>query len=418
MSIPYLSFNSHGLEIKSDNDEYSKTKKKILDQIENQCFEFINVLKKNKFSEISRLSKKFKKFENVVFLGTGGSSLGGKTLFSLKNDKSQKKNSPSLFFVENVDSFSMSNLIKKINLDRTGVVVISKSGETLGTLAQYFYIVQEMRKKKIILKEKFLVITEKKMSTLKKIQETERFEYFQHEKDVGGRFSVFSIVGLFPAALVGLDIKFFCDGARKFLDYITHSKSHTKNFDHFFLSTYAQYKLIRKGKNISVFMPYVDCLKNFSLWLRQLWAESIGKKGMGSTLVNALGTVDQHSQLQLYLDGPRDKFFTILGRTKRETLKKDKIKCFIGEKEKYLILHNKTIDELMYAEMQATFKTIEHKGLPCRIITLDEIDEQSIGALMMFFFLETIFTCYLFNVDPFDQPAVEEIKILTKKFLA
>ena len=135
MSIPYLSFNSHGLEIKSDNDEYSKTKKKILDQIENQCFEFINVLKKNKFSEISRLSKKFKKFENVVFLGTGGSSLGGKTLFSLKNDKSQKKNSPSLFFVENVDSFSMSNLIKKINLDRTGVVVISKSGETLETLA-------------------------------------------------------------------------------------------------------------------------------------------------------------------------------------------------------------------------------------------------------------------------------------------
>ena len=170
----------------------------------------------------------------------------------------------------------------------------------------------------------------------------------------------------------------------------------------------------KRGVNMTVMMPYSDSLNNLSLWYRQLWAESIGKKGIGITPINALGTVDQHSQLQLFLDGPKDKFFTLIGKFPDKASKK--ILCNYFKKMKF-IMDNKSLENLMNAEMKATIETLKNKGLPIRVIMLKNFNERLIGSLMMFLFLETIFACSLFEVDPFDQPAVEEGKKLAKKYL-
>ena len=173
--------------------------------------------------------------------------------------------------------------------------------------------------------------------------------------------------------------------------------------------------LQKKGINISVIMPYIDNLNNLSFWYKQLWAESIGQKEKGTTPVNSLGTVDQHSQLQLFLDGPKDKFYTIIGRKK----KKDHslLDCSYGENKKIKLLHNKSLEILLKAEMDATIKTLENKKLPIRFFELDLLNEECLGSLMMYFFIETILCCYLVDVNPFDQPAVEDGKELTKQNL-
>lgn len=260
--------------------------------------------------------------------------------------------------------------------------------------------------------ERFFVITENKKSTLKSIQEEERFNYIEHKPDIGGRYSIFSVVGLIPAKLAGVDIKKFRDGAISFLE--TLLTNDTKIFDNYFLSSLSLILLNKNGFNISVMMSYIEKLQNFSLWYKQLWSESTGKNGKGITPINSLGTIDQHSQLQLFLDGPRDKFFTIIGKKKR--LDSINLDCSFGKK-KYKILDKKNLEELMYAEMNSTITTLKNKGNPLRFIELEKVDERTIGSLTMFFFLETIFCSYMLKVNPFDQPAVEESKILTKKYL-
>ena len=174
-------------------------------------------------------------------------------------------------------------------------------------------------------------------------------------------------------------------------------------------------QLIKNNFNMNVLFTYLDSLQNFSLWFRQLWAESIGKNGHGSTPINAVGTVDQHSQLQLYLDGPKDKFFTIIGMEK--PLKSNKLNCHINKINLSESLHKKTLGDLLFVEMKATYQTIKNKNIPLRLIKLNKIDEETLGSLIMCFFIETIYTCYLLKINPFDQPAVEEGKKLAIKFL-
>ena len=256
-----------------------------------------------------------------------------------------------------------------------------------------------------------IFITEDKKSTLKSIQEEEKLLFSPHPNSIGGRYSVFSIVGLLPAKVVNFNIKSFCDGAKYFLKDLASSK----NFDYYFLPIFNLIKLNEKGINMSIMMPYYDSLNSLSLWYRQLWAESIGKNGKGITPINSLGTVDQHSQLQLYLDGPRDKFFTIIGKKKEE--KNMKMDCRYAKSKIFDSLHNKSLETLLNAEMNATIQTMKNKKLPMRVLTLDSLSENFMGSLMMFFFLETIFSCFLLDLNPFDQPAVEEGKKLTKIFL-
>ena len=260
-------------------------------------------------------------------------------------------------------------------------------------------------------KKRIFIITEKKNSSLKKIQQEEGYYFIEHDKSIGGRYSVFSVVGLLPAALSSFNIKNFVRGGKKFLSLIENDNF----FDSTFFSSLAMILLQKKGVNISVIMPYIDNLNNLSFWYKQLWAESIGKKKMGTTPVNSLGTVDQHSQLQLFLDGPRDKFYTIIGRKKKK--RQSFLDCNYGKSKKIEILHKKSLEILLRAELDSTIETLEKKKLPMRFIELDLLNEECIGSLMMFFFIETILCCYLVNVNPFDQPAVEDGKVLTKKIL-
>jgi glucose-6-phosphate isomerase len=404
-------FNLHYFESELKSKVYLSTKKKIFKDISSKSFGFLKDIYCDNLGEITKLADHLRNFENVLFLGTGGSSLGGKTLVSIKENFFFKDSSPKIFFLENVDEWSISRLIMKINLQNTALVVISKSGETIETLSQFFFLKNEMKEIDNF-KKKVFIITENKKSTLKEIQEEEGFKFYEHKKNIGGRFSIFSLVGLLPASLAGFEISSFREGGKLFLKNLIDDESF---FDNQFFSTLCLMNLYKKNYNISVFMPYSDRLDNLSFWYRQLWAESIGKNRMGITPVNALGTVDQHSQLQLYLDGPSDKFFTFIFEKKKKFNKK--LDCSYGEDKNFSLLHNRPFENLLIFELRATIETLKQKKAPLRVIELDKINENAIGSLIMFLFLETIFSCYFIDVDPFNQPAVEEGKILTKEFL-
>ena len=408
MLFSQITYNVDSLKKNIKSNKYKSAKTKLIKLIKRKSFGFIEDLYENNFNKIQKIVQKLKKFQNVIFLGTGGSSLGGKTLVSLKKNFYTNDLNPKIFFIENVDENSIEGLLKNINLNKTAVVVISKSGETIETLSQFFYLKNKFK----IFKNNVFIITENKKSTLKEIQEKEKLYFIEHKENIGGRFSIFSMVGLIPGALSGCNIENFKIGAKSILKKIL--KNNSENFDDYFFPSFAITSLNKKKINISVMMPYVDRLKNFSSWYKQLWAESIGKDNKGITPVDALGTVDQHSQLQLYLDGPADKFFTLIGK---KTKIKNKINCKFGNKNIYSVLHNKSLEELMNAELQATLFTICKKGLPSRYIEMEKVDEKSLGSLIMFFFLETIFSSFLLNINPFDQPAVEQGKVLTKKYL-
>ncbi|UNM06778.1 MAG: hypothetical protein H6925_02185 [Holosporaceae bacterium] len=262
----------------------------------------------------------------------------------------------------------------------------------------------------------FVVITENKKSSLRQLANHYKIPIIDHPPKLGGRFSVFSVVGLLPAMIVGLDPFEIREGATRILDRLL-SIDNIENFSPAIGAGLSYLLEKEKGKTISVMMPYIDELNQFSFWYRQLWAESLGKKGKGTTPVNALGAVDQHSQLQLYLDGPKDKFYTVIvssmenkGAPLTEPFHK------IENSVKYL--EGAAIGDLMEAEQRATIDTLIKNKRPTRVIEIPDLTPDFMGMLMMHFMLETIFMAGLYGVDPFDQPAVEEGKVLARQYLA
>jgi glucose-6-phosphate isomerase len=342
----------------------------------------------------------FENFEDILILGTGGSSLGGKTLYVLATQKA-----PRLHFMDNVDPHTFKRLLETINPKSTGVLAISKSGSTIETLFQLLVCLQYFEKES--LKDHFMVVTEPTPNPLRKIAEEKKWTCLDHPTTVGGRYSCFSVVGLLPIILAGLNPFAFREGAQRVLDH--HLKDDCPPaLEAAAMSVYLEN---HHQKTLSVMLPYADQLDSFALWYRQLWAESLGKQGKGSTPIRALGTVDQHSQLQLYLDGPKDKFFTLLApkwQGKGETIHSSLVPELKG----------KTMGDLFEAELRATYETLVRNQCPTRLITLDTLNESSLGALMMHFMIETILTSYLIGVNAFDQPAVEEGKRLAKEYLA
>jgi glucose-6-phosphate isomerase len=235
-----------------------------------------------------------------------------------------------------------------------------------------------------------------------------------HDTGVGGRYSALTNVGLLPAAMLGLDIAAVREGAGLALAPVL-AKKPAAQVPAALGAALSVALAENNDKSISVLMAYCDRLQRFTHWYVQLWAESLGKNGKGTTPLAALGPVDQHSQLQLFIDGPRDKLFTVvtvdgagLGpRIDGELAKLAGEPGFAG----------KTIGDLVAAEGRATAETLAKNGCPVRTIHVNKLDEESLGALMMHFMLETIIAAHLLGVDAFDQPAVEEGKILAKKYL-
>ncbi len=347
---------------------------------------------------------KIKKKKFVVF-GTGGSNLGARALINTLINQPN-----NILFFDNIDPLFFQNQIVNLDIKTTGFIIISKSGTTPETLSQFGSVINLAREKNNLdlLFKNSLVVTEFKDSPLYNIAKKNNCKLLEHKKDIGGRYSIFSNVGMIPAILSGLDVKKIHSGALKAIkknDYLDSIK-------------FAQiFKYCSSNNYLSnVIMTYSDGLNYFGKWYLQLWAESIGKKNRGVTPLHAIGTTDQHSQLQLYLDGPKDKFFTFI---KSNYQKKGlKIDANIMKDQSVNYLLNKTMGDLMHAEQDATIDTFKLNKFKYREILLNEINEESMGALMADSIIETIATCIYFEVDPFDQPAVEQGKILTKKYLS
>jgi glucose-6-phosphate isomerase len=241
-----------------------------------------------------------------------------------------------------------------------------------------------------------------------------RVPFLDHDTGVGGRYSALTNVGLLPAAMFGLDIAAVREGAALALAAVL-AKKPAVQVPAAVGAALSVALSEGKSKSISVLMAYCDRLQRFTHWYVQLWAESLGKNGKGTTPVAALGPVDQHSQLQLFIGGPRDKLFTVVTvdgagvgpRIDGELAKLAGEPGFTG----------KTIGDLVAAEGRATAETLAKNGCPVRTIHIRKLDEESLGELMMHFMLETIIAAHLLGIDAFDQPAVEEGKVLAKKYL-
>ncbi len=357
-------------------------------------------------------------FDDVVILGTGGSSLSGQTLCRLADvGFGPREGAPRLHFFDNVDPHSISAMLERLALDRTGFIVISKSGSTAETMTQFLVCLKAVQD--VVGKDNavghFTAITEPGDKLLRRLAKNHGMTVLDHDPDIGGRYSALSLVGLLPVMIAGLDAKAVREGAARVLNPVLAGEPPEKI--EAVVGAAISVGLATENNILStVMMPYVDRLADFGLWFRQLWAESLGKQGKGTTPINALGTVDQHSQLQLYLDGPRDKMFTVImlscagdGPSVDPALADDKGLAYLS---------GKSVGDLMDAEQRATAETLIRNKRPTRIIQLDRLDETVMGALMMHFMLETIIAAHLFGVDPFDQPAVEEGKILTRQYLA
>ena len=353
-------------------------------------------------------------FDDVVVLGTGGSSLGGRTLCALGLSASEAH--PRLHFLDNVDGDTFERLFRAVDPHRTGFIVISKSGSTAETLSQLFHCMDAFRGKIGAdgIAKAFVAITEPTDNPLRRVAQRWGMEILPHDPGIGGRYSALSLVGLLPAMIAGLDAAAVRTGARTVLATVLNGGA--PDTVPAAIGAALNVGLARQGIGTTVLMPYVDRLANFGLWFRQLWAESLGKDGQGTTPIRALGTVDQHSQLQLYLDGPRDKMFTLIFSKCAD--RGGLVSPDLADDPRLAYLAGRRLGDLLDAEQRATAETLIRRGCPTRILTVERVDEQAVGALMMHYMLETVIAARLMGVDPFDQPAVEEGKILTREYLA
>lgn len=365
------------------------------------------------------IAEKFRRdFDHVVVLGTGGSSLGGQTLCSLADiGFGPRDGAPAFHFLDNIDPNTFEGMFDQVGVRKTGFIVISKSGGTAETVAQFIVCLNALIDGvgEAAAAKQVLMITEPGASPMRQIAEKLRMTVLDHDPGVGGRFSVLSLVGLLPAMIAGLDPMAVRRGAATVLQNTLSAKSPQDCAAA--LGAAISVALFReKGAVSTVLMPYADRLSNFGLWFQQLWGESLGKDGTGTTPILALGARDQHSLLQLFLDGPKDKMFTLMtldvrgagGKVSSSLTGDPSLEYFCG----------RTMGDLLAAEQDATAVTLAEKGCPTRILHLKGLGEETLGALLMHFMLETVIAADLLGVNPFDQPAVESGKVLARRYLS
>jgi glucose-6-phosphate isomerase len=363
--------------------------------------------------------------KTLVFFGTGGSSLGGQTLAQLggwgipaDDGNGGQRDRPRTRFYDNLDARTLERALQNLDLAATRFVVISKSGNTPETLVQTIAAVEAVRAAGLgdRIPELFLGLTEPRSTAtngLRDLCEALSIPTLPHDPDIGGRFSGLSNVGLLPALARGLDAEALREGARSvILELLSEAP---KDFAPAVGAAIAVGLAKERGIRVSVMLPYCDRLSRFAAWYVQLWGESLGKKGEGTTPVAALGPVDQHSQLQLYLDGAPQHLITVIreacaGRGPRVTPALAKI-----ARADYL--SGRTAGDLVAAQQKAIPEALIAAKRPVRTIDIETLDERALGALMMHFMLETILAGHLLDVDPFDQPAVESGKIITRRYL-
>ncbi len=365
-----------------------KNKKKTLNVLDNQF----------KFNFKIKDLEKFKKFRIIALVGMGGSILGAEAIYNFLEKKIKKK----IYFFDNLDVKKISAFKRKKILNNVLFLIISKSGNTIETLSNTFSLnIIKKNSKNIIL------ISEKKNNLLFSLSKKFNLFYIEHKNYIGGRYSVLSEVGIIPAYLMGINIFKLRINVFKFLK--DKNKTYLKN---------SALKLAciinaKKIKNL-IFLNYAPELEKFLFWCQQLIAESLGKKNKGFLPVISTMPKDHHSLLQLYLDGPRDKLFHIF--SVEEKLKE---KINISKTiDKDNFLNKKTLISVKIAQKKALIKSLKNKNIPFREFKIKSINEEVLGKLFTYFMLETVLIGKLINIDPYNQPAVEQVKIFTKKILS
>ncbi len=369
-----------------------------------------------------------KKFDSFVVLGIGGSALGPMAAFQalchLRHNElpKSKRKAPKFYVEDNVDPERMKSLLDIIDVKKTMFNVITKSGSTSETMSQYL-IIMDLLKARLGNEAKNHVIatTSETKGNLIKIAKQEGLKTYYIPDGVGGRFSELCPVGLLPAAVLGIDVKSLLKGARA-MDKLCRKADVRKN-PALMAATLQYIAITRKNKNISVMMPYADSLKLMADWYAQLWGESLGKAMnlngnkvfVGQTPVKALGVTDQHSQVQLYTEGPFDKVVTLIAVENYRDVVTISKGCEDIPDVSFLCGH--TMNELITAEMNATeYALTKAERLNNRIV-LPEVNAYYLGQLMTFFMMQTAFTGAYLNIDTFNQPGVEEGKNATYALL-
>ncbi|MBI5118159.1 glucose-6-phosphate isomerase [Candidatus Poribacteria bacterium] len=361
--------------------------------------------------------------ENFVVIGIGGSALGNIMLHSALNhpeynllSQEARGGRPRMFFLDNVDPDWTTSLLEALNPRRTVFNVITKSGDTAETMANFLiaraWLMRAVGKNALC--RHIVATTDKSKGHLRKIVEAENYPSFIVPDGVGGRFSVLTPVGLLSAAVSGINIRRLLQGAAD-MDMCCQADDPRKNpaalnaLLHYLLDTL-------KDKKISVMMPYVHRLRDFADWYRQLWAESLGKEtaldgrrvNTGQTPVKALGATDQHSQLQLYMEGPFDKVLTFIGLDKYP--KETRIPRAFPDMEGIAYLGGRSLSELIKAEQQSSALALAKNERPNCAIVLPALNPHTLGQLIYMYEVQTAFAGALYNINPFDQPGVEQGK--------
>jgi len=354
---------------------------------------------------------RLKRFSTLLVLGTGGSSLGGETLCRLEPVSGVR-----VRFLDNVDPDQFAHITAVIDPRDTGVLAVSKSGGTIETLMQTALIADHFVRAVGLdgWRDRLVVLTEPGPRPLRDMAEAWGVPILDHETTVDGRFSALTLTGLVPAAVGGVDVIAARRGGRAVADQAFAAADAATVPAALAAATVLE--LERRGITQSVFMPYSDLLDRMSWWYRQIWGESLGKAHKGTTPIAGLGTVDLHSQLQLYLDGPKDKMVTVVGY--RSTGLGPGVPATIGGVAMPELLVGHTVGDLMDAEMRATVDTLNGHGVPTRLWWVPKVDAEAVGAMMVETMLETLLVAHAYGIDPYGQPAVEDGKALAKRYLA
>lgn len=422
----------HGLDIEKEFCEYKETIRKIIAELNSnkdkpgQKLQWMNL---GYNEETIWYVKEFAamvedRFENVLILGMGGSALGGKAVCEALLPpywnfltKEQRNKYPRIFFLDNIDPDQMNAMLNILDLKKTLVNVITKSGSTAEVMAQYMVIKDRMQQELgDDYRKNIIATTDKNIGILKQLSNQEGYKIFYIPDDVGGRFSVFSAVGLLPFALVGIDIEEITQGVK---DMDLALKNTDINFNIAAQNALIHYLMdTKKNKRISVMMPYSNRLRHVADWYCQLWAESLGKErdkdnnlvNIGQTPIKAIGVTDQHSQSQLYNEGPNDKIINFL-RVKEfdTTLEIPNIFEYTG----ISYLGGKTMNQLFDAEADATMASLIDYKRPNVTINIPKVTPYYLGQLLYMFEVQTAITGALYNINAFNQPSVEQTKNYT-----
>ena len=376
--------NFKNFRIKKNNKKIKKDFELLLKE-NNTILKSLSTFYKNSYTD--KKIHKFKKFTNIKIIGMGGSTLGAESIYEFLKDKIKK----NFYFINNLKPKIIKDNKKNINL------IISKSGNTLETISNF-----NVHLKK---KDKNIFITENKNSYLATVAKKLKAEIIHHNDFIGGRYSVFSEVGMLPVELMGLNPKKF-----KQLNNLVKNK---KFINQLVTNVANTIYLLKQKKFNSIILNYDEKSNNLFKWYQQLVAESLGKKGTGILPVISLMPKDNHSVMQLYLDGPQNNFFTFFYT--KENKPQKIISGNILSTHNYLKYKN--LDEIIFSQKQATENVFKKRNIPFRSFEIIKRDEKTLGELFCFFILETILIGRSLKINPYDQPAVELIKNETKKIL-